>query len=171
MARSSAEASFNRRKCWRKGKRKRSSHRSPRAFYLMNVVFGWARVCGEGRKTNSKRLGGRLGLNRLTHDLSDQTLNWRISRAPPRPNVTCHVKVSYNIGHHWAGVSSGKWQKRDKNICLVQLKMIETIKRFKRSRWWKLLGCRYLDFWFGYNRCKRWFACFVAKKPSPDVNV
>ena len=57
-----------------------------------------------------------------------------------------------------------KWKKRDKNICLVQLKMIETIKRFKRSKQWKLLGCRYLDFSFGHNGYKRWFACFVAKK-------
>ena len=33
--------------------------------------------------------------------------------------------------------------------------MIETIKRFKRSKRWKLLGCRYLDFSIthnGYNR-------------------
>ena len=55
-------------------------------------------------------------------------------------------------------------EEKGQNFCLVQLKMIEAIKRFKGSKWWKLLGCRYLDFWFGHYGYKRYFACFVAKK-------
>ena len=35
----------------------------------------------------------------------------------------------------------------------------------------KITWLRYLDFWFGHNGCKRWFACFVPKKPCPDINV
>ena len=48
-----------------------------------------------------------------------------------------------------------------------KLKTIETVKWFKRSKWWKLPGVplswRLVLFNDGHNGYKRWFACFVAK--------
>ena len=61
---------------------------------------------------------------------------WRISRLRHRD-----LMLWFGMWKLPIMVSCGKWKpKRDKNDRLVELKMTETIKWFKRRKWWKLLG-------------------------------
>ena len=61
---------------------------------------------------------------------------WRISRLRHRD-----VMLWFGMWKLPITVSCGKWKpKRDKNDRLVELKKTETIKWFKRRKWWKLLG-------------------------------
>ena len=78
----------------------------------------------------------------------------------------------FNLGLSWLNRDPSDWtliMVGAKIMAWFKLKMIETVKWFKRSKWWKLLlTSGFINLNDSHNGYKRWFACFLAKKSKID---